>query len=401
MIMKRIAAWTLFDFANSSYSAVIASVVFPVYYTSVIVGNSEGMGDLWWGRAISLSMLLVAVTSPFLGGIADASGRRKAFFLLYTATAIISIMLFTTLRPGMVIFGFILIVIANACVEGGFVFYNSYLPIIADGRRIGRISAAGFAVGYVGSIVALLIAMYFIKSEMIEMVWIEVGILFTIFSIPVFLLMPSDERRRGVFVAAGDGMKQTLRTIKSLFRKKDSLLFLIAYFLYTDGVNTVIVFASIFAVTTLGFSSSEAVLLFLVVQVSALIGSFAISFPIDRIGPLKVVRMSLMIWTLTTVSAYFVDSKTEFYFIAVTAGLVLGTIQAASRALYTYFIPKEKEAEYFGVYSTVGKTSSVLGPLLFGFISKAFHSQRPAVMSVSILFILGFVALSRVKSEKA
>jgi len=395
--VKRIIAWTLFDFANSSYSAVIAAVVFPVYFATVIVGNSEGMGDLWWGRAISLSMFIVAVTSPFLGGIADASGRRKSFFLFYTAVAIVSVMLFTTLRPGLVIYGFLLIVIANTGVEGGFVFYNSYLPLIADREKIGRISAAGFAVGYVGSIVALLLAIFFIQNEMIEMVWIEVGSLFTLFSVPVFLLMPRDEARTSIFSAAGGGLQQTFRTIKSLFRKRDSLFFLTAYFLYTDGVNTVIVFASIFAVTTLHFSSTEAILLFLVVQISALIGSFAISFPIDRVGPLKIVRMSLVVWIMTTIYAFFVSSKMEFYFIAVTAGLVLGTIQAASRALYTYFIPKEKEAEYFGVYSTVGKTSSILGPLMFGLISNAFHSQRPAVMSVSILFVLGLVALSRVK----
>jgi len=367
----------------------------------VIVGNNEGMGDLWWGRAISLSMFLVAVTSPFLGGIADASGRRKSFFFFYTATAVLSVMLFTTLRPGLVIYAFILIVIANTGVEGGFVFYNSYLPLIADRGKIGRISAAGFAVGYVGSIVALLLAIFFIQKEMIEMVWIEVGSLFTLFSVPVFLLMPRDEGKISVFSAAGDGLKQTVRTIKSLFRKRDSFFFLIAYFLYTDGVNTVIVFASIFAVTTLGFSSTEAIFLFLIVQISALIGSFTISFPIDKVGPLKIVRMSLVVWIMTTIYAFFVSSKGGFYFIAVTAGLVLGTIQAASRALYTYFIPKEKEAEYFGVYSTVGKTSSILGPLMFGLISNAFHSQRPAVMSVSILFILGLVALSRVKIEKS
>jgi len=214
----------------------------------------------------------------------------------------------------------------------------------------------------------------------------------------MFLFMPADRRDAGIVTAAVKGLRQTIGTVKHLFRSKGSLSFLIAYFLYTDGVNTVIVFSSIFAVSTLGFSSTEAVILFLIVQVSALAGSIAISFPIDKWGPLKVVRLSLAVWTLTTIAAFFVASKTEFYIIAVSAGLVLGTIQAASRALYTYFVPKEKEAEYFGVYSTVGKTSSILGPFLFGLISETFQNQRPAVLSVSVLFILGFIMLTRVKT---
>ncbi len=395
---RRILAWTLYDFANSSFSAVIAAVIFPVYYATVIVGNEAGLGDLWWGRAISLSMLFVALTSPFMGGIADTSGRRKMFLMVYTICAIASVANFTTLKPGMVLYGFLLIVIANLSVEGGFVFYNAYLPVIVKRNAIGRVSALGFGVGYAGSIISLLLGLYFIRKGLMNAVWIEVALLFSIFSIPLFIAMPADKKSKNLVRAASDGLAQTIASIREMVVRRDSRLFLLSYFLYIDGVNTVIVFSGIFAVTTLGFSQSEVVVLFLVVQACALIGSLAISFITDRTGPKKVVQLSILVWITVAVSAYFVQSKSGFFIVASVAGSVLGCIQAASRALFTSFVPPGREAEFFGAYATVGKTSSIMGPLIFGFMSTLFHSQRPAVLSVIILFILGYVVLFPVRN---
>lgn len=397
--MNRVTAWVLFDFANSTYSAVIAAVVFPVYYATAIVGNEQGLGDLWWGRAVSLSMLIVAVTSPFMGGIADISGRRKLFLIVYTFFALTAVTLFTTLREGMIVYGFVLAVIANVCVEGGLVFYNSYLPVIAPKEEVGKISAQGYAIGYLGSILSLLIALYLIKANMITAVWIEVSLLFGFFSIPLFLWMPPDTGNNGIFPAARRGFGQAGQTLKYLMRKRDSLFFVLAYFLYTDGVDTVIVFSSIFAVTTLGFTSKEVILLFLIVQVSAFIGAFGISRPIGQWGPKKVVTGSLFVWIAVVTAAYFVQTKYQYMAVAVLAGFVLGTVQAGSRALYTHFIPQGREAEFFGVYSTVGKTSSILGPLLFGTISRVFQNQRPAILSVAVLFLSGLVLLSFVREK--
>jgi MFS-type transporter involved in bile tolerance (Atg22 family) len=155
----QILSWCLFDFANSSYSAVIAAVVFPVYYVSVIVGDRTGLGDLWWGRAISLSMAFVAITSPFLGGIADYSGRRKQLLLVYTLLSVACVSALSFLKQGMVIEGFLLVMAANIGMEGGLVFYNSFLPEIAEKEFQGRVSAWGYAVGYAGSIASLLCAL--------------------------------------------------------------------------------------------------------------------------------------------------------------------------------------------------------------------------------------------------
>ena len=183
-----------------------------------------------------------------------------------------------------------------------------------------------------------------------------------------------------------------------MWSNRDQRRFLLAYLLYEDGVNTVIVFSSIFAATTLGFKSEELIGLYLVVQVTALAGAFAMARPIDFWGPKKVVSLSLGLWVLVTILVYFIYSEKVFFLVAASmAGLGLGTVQAATRAFFAQFIPPGEESRYFGVYSLVGKTSAVLGPLIFGAVSSLTQNQRPAVAAVSILFIAGFAILQTVR----
>ncbi|MEW6584421.1 MAG: MFS transporter [Nitrospirota bacterium] len=395
---KHIISWTLFDFANSSYSAVIAAVIFPVYYVNVIVGNEGGIGDLWWGRAISASMAVVALTSPFLGGVADFGGLRKRFLLLYTAVSVSAIAGFSALHPGMVIEGFLLIVVANVGMEGGLVFYNSFLPRIASSEYTGRVSAWGYTVGYAGSIASLLIALPLVKTGQFDTVWVMVAAFFGLFSLPVFINLPGDGKPQGSLLYAGaQGVRYTMQTLREIWKEKEARKFLISYLVYEDGVGTVIVFSSIFAATTLGFLPQELIALYLVVQVTALLGSLAMAKPIDIWGPKKVVLLSLFLWTSVAAVAFFVHLKTQFWFAASLAGLGLGTVQAASRAFFTQFIPSGKEAEYFGVYSLVGKSSAVIGPIFFGQISTMFGSQRPAILSVALFFLAGMIILMSVK----
>ncbi len=399
MNKKQILSWCLFDFANSSYAAVIAAVIFPVYYAGVIVGNSHGEGDLWWGRAISASMLFTAVTSPFLGGIADYSGARKRLLAAYTLLCVAAVTGFSLLSPGAVGAGFFLIVLANIGMEGGLVFYNSFLPQIAPQDHQGRISSWGFGTGYAGSICSLLIALPLVKAGNFKLAWIATAAFFAVFSLPAFLFLPGDnnDRSRSFLNAGRHGTAQAWKTVKELWRKKEPRRFLLAYLFYEDGVNTVIVFSSIFAATTLGFGSAELVGLYLVVQITALIGAFLLAKPTDIWGPKKVVLLSLILWTLVAVIAYFVQSKHQFWVVACIAGIGLGTVQAGTRAFFAQFIPKGSEAEYFGVYSLVGKTSAVFGPLVFGGVSSVFGSQRPAILSVAAFFILGLILLNRVQ----
>lgn len=391
---RQIISWCLFDFANSSFSAVIAAVVFPVYYVSVIVGNGAGLGDLWWGRAISASMALVALTSPFIGGIADYSGKRKRLLVFYTLMCVVSVSCFSLLKKGMVLEGFFLVLAANVGMEGGLVFYNSFLPEIAERERQGRVSAWGFATGYAGSVLSLLIALPLLKEGRYNETWIMVSCFFLVFSMPAFLFLPGDRNAgAGLMVSALRGWKYSLGTLRSITREKEVRRFLAAYLIYEDGVNTVIVFSSIFAASTLGFGTTELIGLYLTVQCTALAGAFAMAKPIDVLGPKKIVTLSLVMWSVVATVAYFIHMKGHFWILASLAGLGLGTVQAASRAFYAQFIPEGKESEYFGVYSLVGKSSAVAGPIVFGYISSTFGSQRPAILAVSIFFITGLLIL--------
>ena len=389
---KEVMSWCLYDFANSTYSAVIVAVIFPVYYTSYIVGNDAGLGDLWWGRAISLSMLFVALTSPVLGGIADFAGLRKRFLLAFTALCVASVALLGLLDKGMVIQGFTLIVLANIGMEGAMVFYNSYLPDIASREYQGRVSSWGFGIGYAGSMLSLIIALPLVKSGHYALTWLMVSAMFALFSIPAFRMLPPDRSKNLMADSASSiskGIRYTLETLKKLWKDSEAKKFLLGYLLYADGVNTVIVFSSVFAATTLGFATGELVVLYIVVQATALTGAFAMARPTDLWGPKKVVMLSLVMWSTVCVLAFFVTEKAHFWAVGTLAGLSLGTVQAASRAFFAQFIPKGHESEYFGVYTLAGKTSAILGPLVFGIVSTQFGSQRPAILSVILFFVAG------------
>jgi MFS transporter, UMF1 family len=395
---KQIISWCLFDFANSSYSAVIAAVIFQVYYINAIVGNTAGAGDLWWGRAISASMLTVSLSSPFLGGIADFAGLRKRLLAVYTVICIAAVAGFSLLAPGAIFMGFILIVLANVGMEGGLVFYNSFLPQLAPVEYQGRVSGWGFSVGYAGSILSLLIALPLAKAAKFELIWLMVALFFALFSLPAFLFLPKDTRSDMTSSRAGlMGIKKAWETLREIWDKKEARKFLLSYMIYEDGVNTVIVFSSSLAATTFGFMQGELIALYLVVQVTALAGAFILSKPTDIWGPKRVVSLSLLLWSLVSVSAFLVQAKSQFWFVACIAGLGLGSVQAGTRAFFTQFIPEGKEAEYFGVYSLVGKSSAIFGPLVFGQVSATLGSQRPAILSIAIFFILGLALLSRVK----
>jgi MFS transporter, UMF1 family len=395
---RKVLAWCLFDFANSSYSAVISAVIFPIYFIAAIVPEGSGTGEMWWGSAISVSMAVVALSSPFLGGLTDFAGLRKRLLLIYTTCCIVSTALLYLLHRGMVLEGFLLIVLANIGLEGGLVFYNAFLSEIAPPQYQGRVSAWGYGIGYLGSIFSLLIALMFVRTGHTTFSWPMVAAFFALFSLPAFLFLPADQPGKSTMArAARQGFIQTIKTFRDIWRSPERRKFLLAYFIYEDGVNTVIVFSSIFAAVTLKATALELIFLYLIVQATALAGAFLMARAIDFKGPKPVVLLSLGLWTLVTIAAYFVTTKGMFMVIAAVAGLGLGTVQAASRAFFTQFIPSGKEAEYFGIYSLVGKSSAILGPLVFGYMSGLTGSQRPAVLSVGVFFLAGMAIITGVR----
>ncbi len=398
---RTIVAWTLYDFANSAFSAIVYATVFPAYYANQVVGNAAGRGDFWWGLAVSVSMAAVALTSPFLGGIGDHAGIRKPFFIGFTLLSVGATALLATVQPGMVLWGFTLVVIGIVAFEAAFVQYNSYLPRIAPAELLGRVSAAGFAVGYAGSIAAFLAAWPFAAAQAYWGCFLAAAALFGLFSIPSFLILPADARhpmtlRESVSRSWRDTLG-TLREIVTRPERKAMRRFLLAYLVFEDGVNTVIAFAGVFAATTLGFAMTEIIALFMVIQVTALGGSAAWARPTDRRGPKFVVGVMLIQWTAVTVAAYFVEVAWHFWIVAVLAGTGLGAIQAASRTFMATLIPPEREAEFFGFYALVGKSGAILGPFVFGLTSTLLGgNQRIAIMTVGLFFVAGLLLLQRI-----
>lgn len=400
MNRRTIAVWCLFDFANSIYYAVIPATIWSAYYATVIVGNDTGQGDLWWGRVISTSMLVIALTSPVMGAVADSAGIRKRLLIAYTLTAVTATCLLSTVQPGMVFLGFVLSVISYIGAEGGQTFYNAYLPEIAPPDRQGRVSGWGFAVGYAGSLMALLTALLFVQHGQLTTAFVGVGGGFLLFALPAFFWLPADRpRHQSVAEAARGGWRVTRETIGALGRLPQLRRFLLAYFFYEDGVNTVINTAAVFATTTLGFHFGELIGLFATVQLSALVGAWLWAKPTDSWGPKRVVLIMLVQWTAVVTLAYFVQTKAHFFVIAVLAGSGLGAVQAASRAFMASLIPPGKEGEFFGLYALCGKTASIMGPLIFGTLSShTGGNQRLSILSVTAFYLIGALLLLRVRA---
>lgn len=398
---KIVGAWCCYDFANSIYYAAIPATIWSAYYANNVVGNSKGLGDLWWGRAVSLAMLIVALSSPVIGAIADYKGVRKYLLIIYTLLSALATCLLAAIGPGMIVAGFLLSVISLAAMEGALVFYNAYLPQIAPDDYQGRVSSWGFALGYVGSLAGLAIVLPSVRSGNYGLAFFFVGLAMLSCALPAFYWLPADRPVKiGLRDAGRIGIRHTWETFRTVARSHSLKYFLLAYFFYEDGVNTVINFAAVFAATTLSFTPVALIAMFIVVQISALLGSLIWAGIIDRRGPKLVLLIMLLQWTGTVTLAYFVQTKTAFFAVAVLAGSGLGPVQAASRAFMSQLIPAGAEARYFALYALCGKSASIIGPLIFGAISRhTGGNQRLAILSIAIIYLLGAVILSRVRSR--
>lgn len=401
---RKVWAWCLYDFGNSSF-AVLFGAMFSVYYKVQVVGPTGQEGDAWWAATIAGSMLLVAVSSPFVGGIADHTGLRKRMLACYTALGIAAMFALVLIRPGgmqMVVLGSIVAALANMAFEGGLVFYNAYLPDIAPPARRGRVSGLGFAVGYAGSLLALLLAWPLIVRDAWGWVWVAIAAQWLLFSVPLFVYLPADKPTgMPIRAAAAAGLRSTYKTFKTILGMRDMRRFLLAFFVYMDGVITVVFFAASYATETLAFTAVEVLGMLAIVQVTALLGALVMGPPTDRYGPRRVVCLMLLWWVAVAVAAFFAEGKIFFLIVAGMAGIGLGSIQAASRAFMSRLIPPGRESEFFGFYALCGKTGSILGPITFGVVKLLTGTQRPAVLAVAAFYFIGLLLLKGVKDDPA
>jgi len=397
---RAVAAWMLYDFADAAFVAVIPATVYSKYYALEVVGNDHGQGDAWWSLSVTLSMLIVALASPPMGGIADHVGVRKRFLALLTYMSVLATALMATVGQGDVVWGFCLAVVGTVGFEGALVYYNAYLPDLASEERRGRLSAYGFAAHYAGAALALGAVLPIVAHNRYGAAFLTAAALYGVFALPAVLFLPAD--RPGSLTLAraiGVGVREALATLRRIAGQRDLRGFLLAFLFYYDGVNTVVFFSAIFAGHTLGFTTFEVIELFFVVQFSALAGSWLWARPTDTRGPKFVVMCTLVQWCAVVLAAYFVETKAQFYLVAVLAGSGLGAIQAASRTFMANLIPPGREAEFFAFYALVGKTSAVVGPLIFGGVSRATGgNQRLAILAVGLMFLVGMAVLAPVRA---
>ena len=396
----KIFTWTLFDFANTSFSIIVVTFVYAVYFKKT-VANNEPIGDLYWSIGTSLAMMITAVISPILGAIADYSAGKKRFLLFFTLQCVAATSLLYFVGSGEVFWGIFLFVIANIGFEAGLVFYDAFLPEITIPKNYGRVSGYGFAMGYLGSLATLALIFPLIQNDLIRLTYPVSALFFLIFSLPFFLFIKDSRRKiekpESYFAI---GIKRVWTTLTHLRQYKNLALFLLAYFFYIEGVNTVIFFSGNYAQTTLGFSTSELLVFFLTVQTTAIVGSVVLGIVADSIGQKKTIVISLFMWLITVVLAYLVVDKTMFYAVGLIAGAAMGSSQSTSRSLMTKLTPPEKKTEFFGFYSFFGKSSAIVGPLVFGMVSFISGSQRLAIISLAFFFIVGLLILTKVKDPK-
>ncbi|MBU1299798.1 MAG: MFS transporter [Bacteroidetes bacterium] len=404
---SQIFVWTLFDFANTAFYVLILTVGYPLYFKEVVAKGNQN-GDFLWGLAFSISMLIVAFISPILGAVADYSAGKKRFLLIFTAICIVATSGLFFITESMIVWGIFLLIMANIGFEAGLVFYDSFLPEITTPRSYGRVSGYGFAMGYIGSLVTLAVAYpLFIKGFSSENIinirysFLLAAGFFFVFSIPLFLFLKEKSKRvNQKFSFIKVGIQRIKATFKEFEKHKNVGKFLLSYFIYIDGINTIIIFSSIFARESLQLEIIDIVIFFAMVQTSAIAGSVIFGILADHFGQKKTLTATLILWLGIVVVAYFVTGKILFYVVGILAGIALGSSQSTSRSLMSTITPIEKKTEFFGFYSFFGKASAIVGPLIFGYISSQMN-QRIAIISVGVLILVGLMLLQRVIEEKA
>jgi UMF1 family MFS transporter len=403
----RIVAWTLYDAANTGFSVMIVTFGYALYFQGVVAAGR----DAYWGIAVSVSMAICALIAPPLGAVADAVYGKKRFLAAFTALSVLSTLALYWVAPGMILAGIVLFTLANVGFESGIVFYDALLPELAESQEMGRISGYGFAMGYLGAIAILALCFPFLQGglreenlPMFRLSFVVTAAFFAVLAAPLFFLVPEKRQPQNYQAHKGwtrefaAGAKRSFQTLRHLRSYPALARFLAAFFLYNDGILTVVAFASIFARSTLGFDVGELLVFFLAIQFSAAAGSLAAGFAADKIGARLVILAALLLWISVCGAAVAVSSKTLFYLVGIVAGLGLGASSSASRTFMAQITPKDRATEFFGFYDGFfGKASAIAGPLVFGFVSDAF-GQRAALGFLSLFFIAGFALMASLRT---
>ncbi|MBC8204670.1 MFS transporter [bacterium] len=422
-----VISWSFYDFANSAFATSILAVIFNQYYAEVAAYGPSGVilnvfgsglripGASMFFIIVAISMALVTITAPIIGAMADYSASKKRWLLSLCISGAAATGFLYYVGEGDYISGGILFIIANYSFAAGNVFYNALLIDISHPDDMGKISGWGWGLGYLGGGLCLVLNLIMLKNPQLigfregafEVVHIfpVVGLWWLVFSIPLFVKV----REAGVPVKLKENiLKVSLarlnRTFHEVKKYRQLVRFLLAYLLFNEGIETVIITASIFAVEELSFQPSQLIVFFLIVQGSAFIGSFIFGYLVDWLGNKKALLISIMIWSLVVLWARFLGlfmaEGKEFYLLGVLAGSVLGGSQSAARALQGSFTPQGRGAEFFGFFAICGKFAAILGPAINAIVVIITGSVRSAILILLAFFIIGGIILYFVDEEE-
>lgn len=397
--------WVMYDFANTPFSVMIVTFVYSVYFKDVVASGLGNMGDLLWGLSGAISMISLVALGPLLGAIADFSGGKKRFLIAFSLLCIGFTALLATVGQGMVLRAMCFFIVANIGFQGAIVFYNAFLPEITGADTYGRLSGYGYAAGYVGAILILWLCSPLLQEGFapanlprVRLCFLITACFFFVFALPLFVSLRERTgpaaRREHSYLAAG--FRRLLHTFRNLRHYRQLLTFILAYFLYIQGVVTVTYFASIYARNTLHFTLPELAFFAFAILTAGAVGSVAFGRVADRILPKRTITVTLLLWCIVIVGAATAEAKEVFFATAILAGVAMGSSQSVSRHMMALLTPPDKRAEFFGFYSVSDKLSASFGPLAFGIISVATGSQRFALLCTLVFFVGGLMVLQHV-----
>ena len=393
-------AWCLFDFANSSFVTVVVTVVFSRSFAIRIVGPEGHLGlsgETWWSAGLIISQVLVLLSAPVIGAMADRAAAKKRYLFRSYLACVVSTAALTFCGPGAVLPALLLFIAANVAFSTGENLISGFLPELAPPEEMGRLSGYGWALGYFGGLGALALALPLAK-EAPELTNLTTAGFFALAGLPTFLLLrerarPSAELKRKGLIQLAFGELRT--TLQQRSRYRDLFVFLGAVMLFQAGIVVVIAFSSIYAEKEIGMDDQEIILLFIYLQVAAALGAFAFGFFQDWVGSRPALMVSILLWIVTIVLAGTAQTKLQFTAAGVLAGISMGPTQSASRALVGMLCPEGREAEWFGLWGLATKSAAVLGPLYFAVV-REFSDLRTAVLGSVAFFAAGLLVLSSV-----
>ncbi|GAV19340.1 MFS transporter, UMF1 family [Mariprofundus micogutta] len=402
---KTIYAWALYDWANSAYTTTVMAGFFPVFFKQYWANDlTANESTFWLGVANAVAGLVIALVAPVLGAMADQGGLKKQMMLSFTSLAVVMTAALFLVNEGQWLMAVLVYLFGAIAFSGANVFYDALIVDVAEQHELDRVSALGYALGYIGggilfavNVVMTLHPDWFLLADKVEAVrwsFLTVAIWWALFTIPVALFVQEagETGRKGLLASAKAGFHQLGDTLHHLRSLRQVWLFLIAYFLYIDGVNTVAHMAVDYGLS-LEFNSDVLIAALLMTQFIAFPAALAAGWLGGKFGAKRVIIVSICIYALACIWSSTMQNENDFYWLAAAIGLVMGGIQALSRSMYARLIPKGQAAEFFGFFNMLGKFATVFGPLLMGVASVLSGSARFSILVIVVLFAAGAIVL--------